>query len=224
MTRSAQDDSVRYESSHVARHCKDIASQSGCSTSDVTWSSTTRGRVVAENRKCLADSNHIAEHDNAFIDIMKDGSLSRIFMQVCQMWKNDRDSRIRSSKPMCHLQVLSKMKGGLRKLRGELRIPCFFGSVSFPGFSGMQLQKRSKSTGESRVRVVFIISRTLPRARPAAGAWADSWLAGAAASVAPSPWEGQPRRASLAAGGGRGRPPGCGIAARAAASATPAAV
>jgi hypothetical protein len=52
-----------------------IASQSGCSTSDVTWSSTTRGRVIAENRKCLADSNHIAEHDNAFIDIMKDGSL-----------------------------------------------------------------------------------------------------------------------------------------------------
>ena len=52
-----------------------IASQSGCSTSDVTWSSTTRGRVIAENRKCLADSNHIAEHDNAFIDIMKNGSL-----------------------------------------------------------------------------------------------------------------------------------------------------
>jgi len=52
-----------------------IASQSGCSTSSISWSSSTRGRVMAEKRKCLADQNHIAEHDNAFIDIMKDGSL-----------------------------------------------------------------------------------------------------------------------------------------------------
>jgi hypothetical protein len=52
-----------------------IASQSGCSTSSISWSSSTRGRVMAENRKCLADQNHIAEHDNAFIDILPNGSL-----------------------------------------------------------------------------------------------------------------------------------------------------
>ena len=52
-----------------------IVSQSGCSTSSISWSLSTRGRITAKNRKCLADSNHIAEHDNAFIDIMEDGSL-----------------------------------------------------------------------------------------------------------------------------------------------------
>ena len=52
-----------------------IAKNSDCPTSSILWSSTTRGRVMAENRKCLADQNHIAEHDNAFIDIMKNGSL-----------------------------------------------------------------------------------------------------------------------------------------------------
>jgi hypothetical protein len=52
-----------------------IASQSGCSTSSISWSSSTRGRVIASNRKCLADCNHIAEHDNAFIDILPNGSL-----------------------------------------------------------------------------------------------------------------------------------------------------
>ena len=52
-----------------------IAKNSDCPTSSILWSSTTRGRVMAENRKCLADQNHIAEHDNAFIDIMKNESL-----------------------------------------------------------------------------------------------------------------------------------------------------
>ena len=52
-----------------------VAKKSGCSTNCVTWSSNTRGRVNAQNRKCLADFNHIAEHDNAFIDILSDGSL-----------------------------------------------------------------------------------------------------------------------------------------------------
>jgi hypothetical protein len=52
-----------------------IAKKSGCSTNCVSWSSFTRGRVIAPNRKCLADCNHIAEHDNAFIDILPDGSL-----------------------------------------------------------------------------------------------------------------------------------------------------
>jgi len=52
-----------------------IASRSGCNTSCITWSSSTRGRLRARDRKCLANPNHIAEHDNAFIDIMPDGSL-----------------------------------------------------------------------------------------------------------------------------------------------------
>eukprot|EP00966_Prymnesium_polylepis_P261667 6044572-Prymnesium_polylepis.1 len=52
-----------------------IAKESECSTNCVTWSSSTRGRVIAPNRKCLADCNHIAEHDNAFIDILPNGSL-----------------------------------------------------------------------------------------------------------------------------------------------------
>ena len=52
-----------------------IAKASGCSANCVSWSSNTRGRVIASNRKCLADQNHIAEHDNAFIDILPNGSL-----------------------------------------------------------------------------------------------------------------------------------------------------
>ena len=52
-----------------------IAQESDCPTSAISWSSTTRGRVNAFNRKCLADKSHIAEHDNAFIDIMENGSL-----------------------------------------------------------------------------------------------------------------------------------------------------
>ena len=52
-----------------------IAEKSGCSKMCVSWSSDTRGRVNAPHRKCLADCNHTAEHDNAFIDILPDGSL-----------------------------------------------------------------------------------------------------------------------------------------------------
>ena len=61
-------DVTKYWTDHVAQ-------ASGCPTSAITWSSSTRGRVVTDNRKCLANPNHIAEHDNAFIDIMPDGSL-----------------------------------------------------------------------------------------------------------------------------------------------------
>jgi hypothetical protein len=61
-------DTTKYWTDHVAE-------ASGCPTNGITWSSSTRGRVMTNNRKCMANPNHTAEHDNAFIDIMPDGSL-----------------------------------------------------------------------------------------------------------------------------------------------------
>ena len=55
-----------------------IAKEAGCSESCIRWETgglTVQGRVVSSNRKCLADSAHVAEHDNALLSIMENGSL-----------------------------------------------------------------------------------------------------------------------------------------------------
>lgn len=56
-----------------------IAREAKCSQSCVTWTpgaAGTDGRVVAAHRRCLADPKHVAEHDNALLRILPNGSLS----------------------------------------------------------------------------------------------------------------------------------------------------